>query len=419
MKLILKIAPICLSLLTPIRPIEAASRQVGPEPGLQFGTVPSGVSMCAFGSYNRALGSAYDGSCPNLIKMVDDFITHAGTSSSWTFMPFSVAEHYFVRVSYDGGSYNAATSYSSSSNIQYGLNVADSNFNSFLAGEYFPKYLLPRGPNAKNGIPSNSSHPTYVAMDGYLTDYSFLGAWVGDFKSNVKWEPGYAQNATAWLQAWESFFSYAKEHATAIRLAPHIGSMNNPGWSTFHELYANCPAMMRETYKISSLASMGASAHSQYYNEMINLYWFANAAPPVFSTAVNPNEPRTRVVDWGTWLDNGDIHTALAAYSMVRGPNTFFDLLKPGGAQPAVNPNEWLPIANKLGSGTSAPTTIATGSGTGYVLLKRTWQYGTSYLNLTGRTQTVSLPSGSRNWSGTLIHSLTLANGKGDVVVTR
>jgi hypothetical protein len=418
MKLTLKIASLCLVLFLPIRNMEAATgRQVGPEPGLAAGVPPSGVSLCAYGEYLRPLGSSFGGNCSNFIKLVDDYITHANINSSWTLIPFSVAQHYFVRVRYNGLTYNALTSYSTSTKSDYGLDISDPNFHSYLFGEYIPRVFLPHGPNAKNHIPSDSSHPTYLAEDGYNTDYKFLGVRVnGSFTSNVKWDSAYPQNSTEWLNGWEAFHAYAKEHAPSIRLNAHIGSMSDPGWNTFHQLYANCPAIMRETFKISSLSTLSSYAHSQFYNQLLNLYWFANVAAPVFSTAVNPNEPRTRVLQFGTWLDNGDIHTALATYLMVRGPNTFFDLLRLN-PQVGVNPSLWLPVTNAIGAGTSAPTVIRSRSGSGYVLLQRNWQYGISYLNLSGSTQVISLPSGSKNWSGKSISTLTLGNGKGDVVL--
>lgn len=377
--------------------------------------------MCAYGDYLRALSSSFGGSCPNLTKFVDDFLSHWNSpGSSWTRVPASIASKYFVKVAYDGTTYNAITGYSTSKVVDYGLNIADPNYQSYLFESYVPNVFLPNGPNAKNHLPSDPSHPTYLSMDGFKTDYSFLGVDAnGSFTSNVIWEPGYAQNWNQWLAGWEAYFAFAKQYAPTIRLSPHIGSMSFPNWSAFQQLYIDCPAMMRETFSISSLSTMGSYSHSQFYNQLVNLYWFANIAPPVFSTAVNPNEPLTRVLQWGTWLDNGDIHTALATYSMVRGPNTFFDVVTPGGAQYAVNPSQWLPIATAIGAGTSAPTVIRGTATNGTVLLQRTWQHGISFLNLSGTTQVISLPAGSKNWVGNAISSLTLPNGKGDVVLTK
>lgn len=419
MKLTLRIAPICL-LLLPI-PLSAStwSRQVGPEPGLQFGVAPSNVSLCAFGDYVRALSSEFAGDCPKFIKFADDFVTHWNPVMP-TYMPLADAEKYFVPVRYNGVTYKAEIPYSR--NADYGFDITKPELQDYIFNSYVPDDFLPHGPNAKNGIPSDAKHPTYLSADGYNTDYRFYGVWVnGVFTSNVTWESGYPQNSTEWFDGWKAFYAYAKEHAPAIRLAPHIGSMKDPGWSTFQQLYANCPALQRETFKISSLGSPSDYLYNQIYNQLQNLYWFANVAAPVFSTSVNPNEPLTRVIQWGTWLDNGDIHSALALYTMLRGPNTFFDLLYPTSPQVAVNPNEWLPMAQHIGAGTSAPTVIATRSGytasSGFNLLRRTWQHGISYFNLTGTTRVIKLPAGSKNWQGNSISTLTLGTGKGDVVL--
>lgn len=397
------------------------SRQVGPEAGLQFGVPAPDTNMCAYGDYQRSIKSSFGGNCPALIKLVDDYLTH-WASAFPTLIPGSDAQAYFVPVTYDGTVYNAVTSYSNSSNPDYGFNIASTDLQNYLFNYYVPQILLPNGPNAKNNLPSDPSHPTYISMDGYCTNYTFYGVDInGKFTSNVTWNAGYPQSSAQWLQAWQAFFAFAKSNAPTIRLSPHVGSMYDPTWASFQSLYADTPAMERETFRISSLVSLGAYARLQFYNQLLNMYWFANVATPVFSTSVNPNEPTSRVLQWGTWLDNGDIHTALATYSMVRGPNTFFDLLTPASPQYAVNPTLWLPVANALGAGTSGPTVILVGTGytanSGYVLLQRTWEHGISYLNLTGATQVINLAPGSKDWNGNSISTLTLQNGTGDVVL--
>jgi hypothetical protein len=417
-KLTLKFASLCL--LLPISSFATTvwSRQVGPEAGLQFGVPPSGVSMCAFGDYVRALNSAFGGDCPTLIKFVDDFVTHWNDLMP-TYIPASDAKNYFVPVNYKGRIYNGRIPYTTY--LDYGYDIARPAFQDYIFSYYVPQLFLPHGPNEKNGIPSDAKHPTYLSADGYSTNYNFYGVWInGTFTSNVTWEPAYPQNSTEWFNGWKAFYAYAKAHAPAIRLSPHIGSMSDPGWDKFQALYADCPALMREPYFLSSLSAPADFLYKQIYNQLLNLYWFANVAPPVFSTSVNPSEPRTRVVQWGTWVDNGDVQTALAVYTMVRGPNTFFDLLH-HTPQVAVNPSQWLPIVRKIGAGTSAPTVIATASGksasSGYNLLRRTWQHGISYLNLSGSTRVIHLPLGSKDWHGNSISSITLGLGKGYVVL--
>jgi len=405
--------PLCLLSVLAITSATAfsASRTVGPEPGLGFAAAPSGVSMCAYGEYIRSPLSAFGGSCSKLIKAVD-LELNQGTSAtqSYFLLPYSIVKQYNVKVNCQGMSGLPAMSILK----QYAVNMADPLYQQYVFRSFVENMLARSGPNHMNGIPVDSSHPTYLSLDGFSPNYSYLGAVInGVWRSNVTWEPAFPSNPSEWYAGLRAFFSYAKTYAPQIRLSPHAGSMEN--WSVFKTLYANCPAMMREWFPISKLHSYSVYQRGQFYNQLINLQWFANAAPRVFA-----NDPPTRVVQWGTLLDNGDMQTALAIYLLARGANTFFDLQT---GSYGVNPSKWVPIVTKVGStsGSGSIQVLRTASGraasSGYNLLKRTYPNGAAYFNMTGTTQTISLPSGSKNWSGGSISSITLADGKGYVVI--
>lgn len=397
------------------------SRQVGPEPGLEFAsTLPAGVSQSQYGDEERPITSTYSNAAdPTMLMAVDVNVTD-WASDLPTLIPQSVAQQFFVPVTYQGTTSNAVISYCTPSNPIYGFNVASSAYLNYIFNYWVPNLLLPHSPNARFGIPTNPSHPTYVALDGLSTNYDFYGVFAGQglvTYPNVTWAAGYPQNSSQWEAAWVAFFAYAKQNAPSVRLSAHVFTLDD--YSTFQTIFANCPAMDKEHFPLSSLASLSSYQHGTLYNQIMSLYWFANVAPPVFSTAVNPNEPQTRVLQVGVDIDNGDIQTALAFYTMYRGPNTFFDALT-GGGTTAVNPSTWLPQANQLGAGTSAPTVLTTAGGqtaaSGYVVLQRTWQHGVTYMNLSGSTQTITVPSGATNWEGQSITSITLGNGQGAVV---
>jgi len=387
----------------------SASRTVGPEPGVGFAAVPSGVSYCSYGEYVRSPLSAFGGTCSKLIKAVD-LELNQGTlaTQSYFLLPYSIVKEFNVKVNYEGMSNLPAMSPLK----QNAVNMADPLYQQYVFRSFVESMLAKCGPNHMNGIPVDSSHPTYLSLDGFSANYAYLGAVVnGVWHSNVTWEPGFPSSPSEWYAGLRAFFSYAKTYAPQIRLSPHAGSMQD--WSVFKTLYANCPAMMREWFPISKLHSYTAIQRSQFYNELINLEWFANAAPRVFA-----NDPPTRVVQWGTLLDNGDMQTALAGYLLARGPNTFFDLQV---GNYAAKPSTWLPVVTKVGTGSGSIQVLRTASGhsvsSGYNLLKRSYSNGAAYFNLTGTTQTISLPSGSKNWSGGSISSITLADGKGYVVI--
>jgi hypothetical protein len=321
-------------------------------------------------------------------------------------IPGTQAALYSVKVVVNGVTYKGTNSDFSS----IGLNVGDPNYQKYYFFDYIPNYLIPNGPYPTN---STSTHPLYMSLDGMGTDYAVWGANVNGKWTKGTWVSTQAQNGTDWLNAYRSFYAYAKNQPR-VRLSPHLSGMNNPSASTFQLMFADVPALTKEAYKISSLATAGGYSRSQFYYQILNVYWFANIASPVFA-----NDPPTRVTQWGTWLDNGDIHTALAVYSMVRGPNSFFDLLS--STNNPIDPTQWRAVVNQLGSSTSAPTVVSTATGkiatSGYNLWSRTWQHGISYFNHTGAAVTVTLPTGAKNWSGVLVKTTTIGDGKGDVFV--
>jgi hypothetical protein len=384
--------------------VTAAGRTIGLEPGRQFsGNLPSGVSECAYGSYLRSLNSGFGGTCPNFIKEGDFWPTeYWQTAVSSAYEP-AAANNYNVKVN-SGLTGQVSFGSGQTENI---LNVGDPNYLGWLHGTYIPML------QTKSYLPNTKTQWGWYlwTMDGNTTNYGAIGTVINNVftTTDVKVDPAFPQSASAWANSWAAFFKYAKDHNSPIRLAPHIGSMTAPDWTYFKTIFAYCPAVLREWSNLSDALQWSSYTKGQVYNQMTNLYWFANVATPVF-----PNDPPTRIVDFGININNGDVHSALAFYALMRGPNTIFSALGPTGST-AYDPRTWLATANKLGAGTSAPTTLF-GSG-GSSVVQRTFQGGTAYFNYGAGTRVITLPTGYTNWNGNPITSLTLANGKGDVVL--
>src|SRR5689334_14079646 len=242
----------CLSVTAFCQSVSSV-RTVGPEPALQFGNPPTGVSLCAYGEYVRSAASYFGGTCPNFIKGDNTRMMDAtDTSESFTYLPFSDVQKYIVRLTQNGVSnQKAVTPFNSTSgDISYGFNMADPAFVSYLLDTYVPYDLIPRGPNAKNNIPTDAAHPTYIEIDAFGTNYNHYGvldnyvtptSWTS---SGVTWDLPYPQTANAWNQGWKAFFAYAKANHPEIRLSPHACSMSD--WSIFPDLYADVPSLMKE-----------------------------------------------------------------------------------------------------------------------------------------------------------------------------
>jgi hypothetical protein len=393
--------------------LAAQTRTVGPEPGLDFGTLPSGSSLSTYGTYLRMITTSSFPQSPKLIRFVDTWLTnHRQSDQSLTLFPWTQAQRFFVKVTFNGATYNAVYGYSnplaSSQDVRYGMNIADPAFLDYTFNNFVPNILIPTA--RSKGIAVDSLHPLYVSMDGYDDDYKFYGVVSGGKWTNaVTWNTGYPQSAAEWLAAYENFYSYAKAHAPLIRLIPHLSWMGKR-WNTFQQIYANTPGVSEEWFPLSSLQSYSAYQKNQFYNEIMNVSWFGNKAAPVFA-----GDPPTRIVQWGTALDNGDIHTALALYAMVKGPNTFFPLLD-GQAKYPVSPGAWLSTATKLGSALSSSPTVVVGAGSTSVLMRK-FVGGIAYFNIGAGTYTFVLPTDKlyTDWSGNRVKSVTLANGKGNV----
>jgi hypothetical protein len=378
-------------------------RTVGLEPGLQFGVVPPTLSLCQFGEYQRtALDTAYDKGCTNFTKNVDTLLTNGSLNfETWTFFPFSKVQQFQVKL--NGGQTGYVFTFWKTA-PRVAMNVADPNFLAYTFDTYIPTLLLPH---------VKSSQPVHIAIDGFSTDYVFIGSInTGSFTTG-HWDPNYPQTPSAWAAAWATFFDYAKTHCPNVRLLPHIGNMNTPDWSYFKSIYASVPSIEHELIPIGSVAAYSTYSKLQLYNKIVNLSWFANSAPPVFA-----GDPATRILSWGTTLDNGDIHSALALYSMVKGSNSFFALLDAQGRN-AVDPSTWSNTSKALGVPASLPTAIVGSGATS--LLSRAYPNGMAYFNIGAGTQTVTLPPGNTytDWTGNVVRSTTLTSGKGDVFLLR
>jgi hypothetical protein len=163
-------------------------------------------------------------------------------------IPSTQAAAYAVKVVANGVTYRGTNSDFSS----YGLNVGDPNYQKYYFLDYVPNYLIPHGPYPTT---TTTTHPLYMSLDAQGTDYAVWGANVNGVWTKGTWISSQAQNATDWLNAYRSFYAYAKNNQPKVRLSPHLSGMNNPAPSTFQLMFADVPALEKETFKISSLTN--------------------------------------------------------------------------------------------------------------------------------------------------------------------
>jgi hypothetical protein len=399
-------------------------RTVGPEPGLEFSSPPYGASICQWGEHQRFPNATYVAGCGDnskFINFVNEWPTHQrGNDSSFTLFPWLTAQKYFIKATYNGAPYdlieNPGTKTDPNTWVHV-LNITDPNFQSFVFLNWIPNTIIPTLVN-KQGHAVTTTNPLWLSQDGDITNYTVGGVRLSSGRwtnKGITWASGLPQNQAQWNTANHNWYQYAAQHQPLVRMSPHTGFLNAPSgaidWSAFQYIFQYCPGIEIEEYPITQLVTGSVGYMQQIYNQIQNIYWFGNVAPKVFT-----NDPATRVVQWGVKLNNGfnqiDLHTAFAAYALIRGKNSFFEPLLPG--EIAVNPSTWLSTANALGVGTTAPQVVS--GAAPLVLFKRQFANGRAYLNLTKATQTIYL-SGAKNWSGQPVSQLVLAPGHGDVVL--
>jgi hypothetical protein len=204
---------------------------MGSEAGLQFGAAPTGINICEYGEYVRAANSLFGGNCPNILKGDNTWLMNATTTSeSFTNLPFKDVQKYIVTLTHGGvPGQQAVIPYlwdkaPIPSWVTYGFNIADPAFVSYIFDTYIPYDLLPRGPNAKNHIPTDAAHPTYVEIDAFCVDYLFYGVLdnytnpTSYTQSGITWDQGYPQSASEWYRGWKTFFAYAKNNPSGDSL---------------------------------------------------------------------------------------------------------------------------------------------------------------------------------------------------------
>jgi len=242
----------------------------------------------------------------------------------------------------------------------------------------------------------SAANPCYVGIDAFSIDHSYP-----TFTASTP-------TASQWYAGWAAFFKYAVEHRPEIRLQPHMSGLSD--WSIFKGIFQYVPAQMKEHFEIGDVPKMGVYARNQVNQQIINTYWFANQAPPLFA-----NDPPTRMVTWGTSIANRDYHSAFALYCLVRGPNTFFELLS---GTTGADPRLWSGASSQLGPPVTSNGPQIVASGSLGPLYQRNYLHGVAYFNFTGSMQNISLAAGSKDWAGHALAVITIPDGKGEVVLT-
>ena len=431
MKILLKTAPLCLALFAPSVQVQAKAADAGiasPDTANQrtvmnteYGSIfakPNGFPYSDFGVYIGA--SWYSTNLnPDAIKGKYSHFNHFGPADALIGFPYTALRQYeasevkagrnpiFVTATYKGkkrpvlyvdylGLKNNKPTTSSNTWV-YAVNVQDLRFINWWIDNYArPVVLNPMIP-LKNA---------WVYVDGCAFNYASYGV-IDDndnFVAGVAWDSPFPSTPNSYLTSIATFFNTLHQIAPDINVMADTGSMSDP--NQFSTVYANVAGALEEDVY---------GWHSNPSSWVVN-HWYTTTIP-WFSWL----GAQGKVGVMGAFLpvnyESGALLVSFAFYELVKGPNFFFAPRVGGTAIPLTA--GWLDWNTKLGLPVSAfQSTQQAGQSAGHCLFSRAYTNGYVYLNWTGVTQTVTLPTGS-TWldpNGNKVTTLTIPTWTGTFV---
>ena len=437
-------------------PASAQVRVLGPEPGVQFGYWPgTGATpqVCTFGEYTRGPNSSWNNLCPSevgLLQIENIFITSAVPSDRTPSPDYSGVTPWLTKVTHNGVSSFASPSgncltlpfrSSNPADVIEDVSIDTVAAQSYLTNAWINADLLHRKTSPNHGGHIDAAHPTYLSIDAYYANWTSRKAIEpGTLNCNgpITWDNANNNTEVKFNNGIQAFFDYAARNHPEFRLGIHMGAWDTYVINNFQTIYRSMPFIVKEPFPSYGTTAQGNELKASqkkvfYYGQIVNTYWFANIAAPVFTTArrQTPVEPPSRVVLWGDHVADtaesatvSNFHTVLALYLLIRGPNTILDLLyaSPQNA-PDLATNRWYATLQAISPSPKQPTLNASDprvgmNANGLNLYTRTFPKGRVWLNMTGANQTIPYPPTATDWNGnSLKGNFTLADGEGEVVL--
>lgn len=250
----------------------------------------------------------------------------------------------------------------------------------------------------------------WMGADECAFMYSLYGVLddAGKFVSNVKWDRLFPQNNAEFLNGIETFFRKLKQTAPDVNVMCNLGSLED--WRKFPEVYADVPGIMSEDIVEFMKVDPKAYVRRRAYEILLIADWMAQRNRVALLRAIVPDSKEETLA------------TVVSAYTLVRGENFFFAPQGPKAVD-TVDIARLTAMQNALGKPTE-PMQSEREPGTsndGYRWYSRRCGNGLVFLNLTGKTKTVSLPASQTYYdrAGKRIRAITLDDVTGDYVLTR
>jgi hypothetical protein len=273
------------------------------------------------------------------------------------------------------------------------LNLHDDRVIDFWINQYARKVLPKDIPNM------------WMGVDNCMFAYSVYGVLddSGNWVPNVRWDRPFAQNQDEFLQSVEYFFRRIKALAPEILIMCNMDQL--PDWSKFPEAYADVPGIMKENIFYDDARP---AVRLKEYNEWTAIQWLASKNRVALLRADVPAGDKDRMV------------SALITYLILRGPSFFFSPVAKKSSL-AIPPEDYMPVRTALGDPVGPPQSQkeSGGQNDGYRLYWRRCANGLVYLNETGKTLDIKLPTDRTYYSreGHPVTTIQVGDLKGDYVL--
>ena len=386
----------------------------------EFGSIfkpPTGFPWTDFGAY-IGVGGGDTQLAPEALKGHYSHFNHFGPMDAKIGFPYTLLRQYdaelvaagqpsmFVTATYEGkkrpvmfNTYLALDSEgkptSPKSKWVYAVNTRDDRFIKFWITQYARPMVLQ---------PMTGLRNVWVYIDGCAFTYSAYGVLdnSGRFVGGIPWDAPAAQNAEEYLSNVAYFFNRVKQLAPDIKFITDVGSMSDP--SQFQTIYQNIPAALAED-TIAWFTNPVPSMRMNFYNQIFPWFsWLGSTGRIGLMGAQLPSN----------WQPQVQLLTGFILYELVKGQNFFF-----APRDQDVNPGIWEAWNSALGSPVGLYRQGSAHSQDSDRLFSRQYSTGWVYLNWTGSTQTVTLPTG--NWVDPNNHrvtKITIPNLRGTFVST-
>jgi hypothetical protein len=277
------------------------------------------------------------------------------------------------------------------------VNLRDEAFIHFFADSYVRKRMFQ--PPAQNYWLGVDNCMFAIEEYGVLDD-------CGVFHYVNQFDPPFAHSNPEFLDSIIYFLARLKTIAPDIHIMGNEGDMSDE--SMFPKVWSGFDGTMREDILVGFLPD--SISRNTLHKEYTRYQWEGPAGKAAILQALIPND--------STFRDK--LRTAFVAYLIFRGPNFFFGPTFHQSNNAGVPIPDYAPMRQALGLPTGLATDVQYGSDPGFRLYSRPTSSGLVYLNWSGQTLTITLPTGSTYFDRNRNHvtSLTIPDLSGDYVLS-